>query len=220
MTELDTETGPKNTNATASEPQPAASEDAQEKPALMGTPIAISKPGHPRSSAFWGATGGVIGGLIGAFAALIVAYFAYFQTEKLYRQAASQSEEISRNAAYVSFIQSRIEGCVALASHHREAAANDKAENYVEIAVLTLEDQSKVVMTGNYQRYLASIGMARSLLLCMAPGNVAQLQGCVEDINSYHSGIHVFDYIGADPTIYGRLPNDGEVFPGTRNIVC
>ena len=219
MTELDTEPGAKRTDIIESEPQAVAGEGALEKPAPLTSPITITKTRHPKSSALWGAAGGVIGGLIGAFAALIVAYFAYFQTEKLYRQAAAQSDEISRNAAYVSFIQSRIAGCVSLASHHREAAANDKAENYEEIAVLTLGDQSEVVMTGNRERYLASIGMARNLLLCMAQGDVTQLQRCVEDIASY-SGIHVFDYIGEDSTVYGRAPNDGEVFPGAMHVVC
>lgn len=171
-------------------------------------------------SALWRAKDGIIGGFIGASATLLVAYFAYAQADHLYRNAAAQAEELSRRSAEVDFVQARVVGCVSLAEHHRAAAINEAARGYREVAVLTLGDGTKETLSGNSQRHAASITMARALLLCLRPENSANLSECVLKIEETHSGVHVFDYIGDDPTIYGRKPLEGEEFPGDRNIAC
>lgn len=170
------------------------------------------------SSAFWGAMGGIIGGLLGASVAFATFLLTYLQSEAQFQKSASQSARIAREAAYIASIQSRIEGCNALSAHHRAAA--EREEEYKEIAVLTLDDGSEKLLSGNHERFTKSVGMGRGLLLCMATREGDELRDCISRISSDRSKYFVFDYIGADPTIYGRERRNGEVFPGQSVLIC
>lgn len=145
--------------------------------------------------------GGVAGGIVGAASALLVAYFAYFQTDKL-----------SRDATYVTFVQSRIDSCIAFSSHHRLQADRDALAGGVSPLRLFIKEQGITVdMTSNENRFLASAVMARSLVMCMVENEDADgLKRCVEDITVQNTGIHVYDHIR----------DEGEIHVGKLNPAC
>lgn len=153
---------------------------------------------------------GILGGVFGIPGG-VIGIFAYLQTERLAEENATLSRQLTEASNTFVALQTRISSCNEIAAHHRRQAAEDRAEEYVEMRQLRLPDGSPETMSSNHQRFLASIIMSRALSMCLVAGGSQNLvQDCVSDANSGGSE----DY---PRFVIDAVDDDGN---GFRNLAC